>query len=101
VAALDVARTVVGSRSHWDRGLIVTRLRLEAQPGARPASETVTVLGGQVGTIRQVVGNALPPPVGCQLRIGPPRTDGTQLWVARGANQHPVGLEMASPTPPR
>jgi hypothetical protein len=61
---------VTGAESHWDGGLIVTRLTLKAADDRAPAREiSVDTLGGQVGDLVQQVGHVSPPVVGDRLSL--------------------------------
>lgn len=53
---------VLDSNSSWESGMIVTRLSLLDRSSGR--ARQVSVLGGSVGSVRQVVGRLLPPAVG-------------------------------------
>ena len=72
-AAPTAFATVLESRSRWEQGLVVTTLHLDrpvCSGGGEVCSEpTVDVLGGRVGPIEQIVGRALPPPVGGRVAL--------------------------------
>lgn len=84
VAEAEVPMVVTGSESSWAGDVIVTRLSLRPSGAAADAEElTVRTLGGQVGDLVQVVGHALPPPVGATLRIKVGTgIKGEAVWVA-------------------
>jgi hypothetical protein len=63
-----VPMKVTESEASWEGDLIVTRLSLRsAAPGVPDV--TVRALGGQVDHLVQVIGHALPPRVGQDLRV--------------------------------
>ncbi len=90
VAGADdgMAMTVASTASSWEDGLIVTRLGLRGTDGDNVIHEvSVKTLGGQVGDLIQVVGHALPPPVGASVRIRLGTTEqGEAIWIAPAAD---------------
>jgi hypothetical protein len=71
LAANVVPSVVTGAESHWDGGLIVTKLTLRSEPKPGKASRqfSVETLGGQVGDLVQQVGHVMPPMVGDELTL--------------------------------
>lgn len=63
---LSESSRVVDVDSHWEDGLIVTRLTLQSEHGH--TLEQTVVLGGQVGSISQQVGRLMPPRPGDLMR---------------------------------